>query len=108
MKQFRTLICTIFLKGQKRRILFLEWNRWQGNWPHHPPSCMKKINEPLREMQLQMEFSEFWQKFLQELQNKMIGSWSFDYSDNFIEFSSFLKIKKSLTQKTKSLLPFVK
>ncbi len=72
------------------------------------PELHEKINEPLRKLHLRMEFSKFWQKFLQELQNKMIGSWSFDYSDNFIEFSSFLKIKKSLTQKTKSLLPFVK
>ena len=78
-----------FSKSQKRRMLFLVWNWWQGNWPHHPPNCMKKINEPLRELKLQMEFSEFWQKFLQELQNKMIGSGSLYYSDNFIQFSFF-------------------
>ena len=52
------------------------------------PELHEKINEPLRKLQWQMEFSEFWQKFLQELQNKMIGSGSLDYSDNFIQFEN--------------------
>ena len=52
------------------------------------PELHEKINEPLRKLHLRMEFSDFWKKFLQELQNKMIGFGSLDYSDNFVQFEN--------------------
>ena len=59
------------------------------------PELHEKINEPLRKLHLRMEFSEFWQKFLQELQNKMIGFGSLDYSDNFIQLENQWNLPKS-------------
>ena len=63
------------------------------------PEMHEKINEPLRKLHLRMEFSEFWQKFLQELQNKMIGCGSLDYSDNFILFENEWNLPESNTDR---------
>ena len=46
-----------------------------------------------------MEFSEFSKKFLQELQNKMIGFGSLDYSDNFIQFENKWNLPESNTDR---------
>ena len=56
------------------------------------PEFHQIINKPLRKLQLQMEFSRYWQEFLQGLQNKIIGSGSLDYSDNSIEFENEWKL----------------
>ena len=63
------------------------------------PELPEKINEPLRKLHLRMEFSDFWQKFLQELQNKMIGCGSLDYSDNFIQFENEWNLPESNTDR---------
>ena len=63
------------------------------------PELHEKINEPLRKLHLRMEFSKFWQKFLQELQNKMIGFGSLDYSDNFIQFENEWNLPESNTDR---------
>ena len=47
-----------------------------------------------------MEFSDFWQKFLQEVQNKMIGFGSLDYSDNFIQFENEWNLPESNTDRS--------
>ena len=63
------------------------------------PELHEKINEPLRKLHLRMEFSEFSKKFLQELQNKMIGFGSLDYSDNFIQFENKWNLPESNTDR---------
>ena len=50
------------------------------------PEFLSKISELVREMQLQLKFSPYWQQFLQRLQNEMIGSGLLDYSYDFIQF----------------------
>ena len=67
------------------------------------PELHEKINEPLRKLHLRMEFSEFWQKFLQELQNKMIGFGSLDYSDNFIQFENEWNLPELNTDRAYSI-----
>ena len=63
------------------------------------PELHEKINEPLRKLHLREEFSDFWKKFLQEVQNKMIGFGSLDYSDNFIQFENEWNLPESNTHR---------
>ena len=63
------------------------------------PELHEKLNEPLRELQLRMEFSDFWKEFLLELPNKMIGSGSLDFSDDFIQLENEWNLPKSNTHR---------
>ena len=63
------------------------------------PELHEKINEPLRKLHLRMEFSVFWRKFLQEVQNKTIGSGSLDYSDISIQFENEWNLPESNTDR---------
>ena len=63
------------------------------------PELHEKINEPQRKLHLREEFSDFSKKFLQEVENKMIGFGSLDYSDNFILFENEWNLPESNTDR---------
>ena len=49
---------------------------------------LNQKREPLREMKLQMKYSDLWQEFLENLQTEKIGNGIWDFADNSIEIET--------------------
>ena len=91
-------------KGSKEKDVILGVDLVARNLESSLVELNQKIKEPLREMNLRVEYSDLWQKFLENLETEKIGFGILDFVVNSIEIETEWNLPESNTYRQISSL----
>ena len=86
-------------KGSKEKDVILGVDLVARNLESSLVELNQKIKEPLREMNLRVEYSDLWQKFLENLETEKIGFGILDFVVNSIEIETEWNLSESNTDR---------
>ena len=86
-------------KGSKEKDVVLGVELVGRNLESSLLELNQKIKEPLRKMELGVEYSDLWQKFLENLQTEKIGFGILDFAVNSIEIETEWNLPESNTDR---------
>ena len=96
---WRLYLYQLLRKGSKEKDVVLGVEFVGRNLESSLLELNQKIKEPLREMKLEVKFSDLWEKFLENLQTEKIGFGILDFADNSIEIETEWNLLESNTDR---------
>ena len=94
-------------KGRKKKDVVLGGELVARNLESSLVELNQKIKEPLRKMELRVEYSDLWQKFLENLVTEKIGFGILDFVVNSIEIETEWNLPESNTHRCRWILSLV-